>query len=129
MLRAKEDNCDVPKNNHGSEVIDQLFNPRYHVQLLDKISSKEFVKQYKQHTYDFLQLRQGHGAIDVGSSNGDDAFNIAEVVGESGLGIGVDSGETMVSEAQEHAENSGLSAKFSMATLNELTKFNLKFIG
>ncbi len=54
----------------------------------------------KRRSYDALQLSEGMYVIDVGCGTGDDVRTIAEIVGERGHVIGVDSSAAMIAEAR-----------------------------
>ena len=68
------------------------------------------LNQVKQRTYDLMQIRTGHKVLDIGCGPGTDTIPLAHRVGSSGQVCGVDYDQAMVAEADQRAQNAGVSA-------------------
>lgn len=69
----------------------------------------EHLNQIKQCSYEFMQIKDGHKALDMGCGPGIDTINLSKLVGPEGEVIGVDFDDTMVTNANKFAEKSGVS--------------------
>lgn len=76
----------------------------------------------KQRSYDFMHLQSGYKVLDVGCGPGTDTIALGQVVGSTGQVWGVDYDPIMVAEANQQAENSGVSGwvKHKQADANVL---------
>ena len=79
--------------------VDQA-DPAELVGRLDTMHALEFFRSYKRETFALMQLGRGGKAADVGCGTGEDARQLAELVGEAGLVVGFDISEAMLSEAR-----------------------------
>jgi SAM-dependent methyltransferase len=68
----------------------------------------------------FLNLQRGHRLLDVGCGIGDDAREMARLVGESGRVVGLDSSQVMIAEAQKRSESWGLPVEFVVGDAENL---------
>jgi ubiquinone/menaquinone biosynthesis C-methylase UbiE len=64
----------------------------------------------KQRSYAFMQIRPGYKVLDVGCGPGTDTVALGQIVGSTGRVWGVDTDAAMVAEADQRAENLGVSA-------------------
>jgi ubiquinone/menaquinone biosynthesis C-methylase UbiE len=64
----------------------------------------------KERSYVCMQMQPGHKVLDVGCGAGMDTVALGQVVGSTGHVWGVDTDAAMVAEANQRADNSGVSA-------------------
>jgi len=67
-----------------------------------------------------LRLKGGEKVLDVGCGAGDDAVEIARLVGRHGRVVGVDVSETMIREARRRAEARGMTVQFEIGNAQAL---------
>jgi ubiquinone/menaquinone biosynthesis C-methylase UbiE len=68
-------------------------------QCLSLLDSLPYFRQYKERSYELLNLSAGLSVLDLGCGLGDDAFRMAARVGPGGLVLGVDASARLISEA------------------------------
>ena len=73
-------------------------------------ASARLLHQAKQRSYVFMQIQPGYKVLDVGCGPGTDTIALGQIVGSTGQASGVDYDAAMVAEANQRAENSGVSA-------------------
>lgn len=96
---------------------------------LDRASSLDFFQAAKRRTYDLLEIREGSRILDVGCGTGDDVRAMAEMAGSGGKVVGVDNSETMITEAIQRSQGSGLPVEFHQADATELPFEDASFSG
>jgi ubiquinone/menaquinone biosynthesis C-methylase UbiE len=69
----------------------------------------KMVAQYKQRTYERMRIAPGHAVLDVGCGPGTDTIPLAQRVGNTGQVVGVDYDEAMIAEADQRAQEAGVS--------------------
>src|SRR5215831_18597125 len=84
--------------------IDTARDPAEYVRFMDDANAMEFFRTAKEHTYALLALQAGEHVLDVGCGTGDDVRALAEIVGPTGLALGLDSSLTMIGEARQRSE-------------------------
>jgi ubiquinone/menaquinone biosynthesis C-methylase UbiE len=92
--------------------IDQSGDPGYFIRFLDEACAQESFRAYKRQSYEILTLRPGLRVLDVGCGTGDDARDIAGMVGASGKVVGLDNSQAMVDEARRRAAGLNLPLEF-----------------
>ncbi len=86
---------------------------------LDRMHRVEDVRAYKVHSFQELRLFPGAKVADIGCGAGDDAAQLATMVGPEGMATGVDASEAMIDEAAKRlAGTPGLS--FARAAVEHL---------
>ena len=70
----------------------------------------EFLNRLKQRTYACMQIKPGDKVLDVGCGPGIDTLALSQLVGARGEVCGVDYDKAMVTEADQRAEEAGVSA-------------------
>ena len=65
-------------------------------------------RERKQRTYGWMGVQEGHRVLDVGCGPGMDTIPLAQIVGPSGLVVGIDVDETMLARANERAREAGI---------------------
>ena len=64
----------------------------------------------KQRSYALMQIQLGHKVLDLGCGPGTDTIPLGPLVGVNGQVIGADYDETMITEAEQRAEQAGVNA-------------------
>lgn len=106
----------TPINNFS----EQQTIPVQPVLYLDTVTSTDFAKNYKNRTYQALQVKPGAMLLDVGCGTGDDVIALAAIVGSSGKVVGVDKNPTMIAEGWKRQNALGLSVEFQLADSHKL---------
>jgi len=109
--------------------VDSSDDPASFVSYLDTLTGLDFLKALKSRTYDLLDVREGSRILDVGCGTGDDVLAMAQRVGNSGLVVGVDNSETMISEARQRSVGSGLPVEFHLSDVYKLPLPDATFDG
>ena len=63
------------------------------------LDSLPYFREYKQHTYELLNLSNGTSVLEVGCGVGDDVVRMAELVSPNGRIVGVDASASMIERA------------------------------
>jgi ubiquinone/menaquinone biosynthesis C-methylase UbiE len=101
----------LPEKNGGSTFsgsfsnIDSARDPAEYVRFMDDANAMEFFRTAKEHTYALLALEAGNHVLDVGCGTGDDVRALAQIVGPTGLAVGIDSSLTMIGAARLRADS------------------------
>jgi ubiquinone/menaquinone biosynthesis C-methylase UbiE len=69
----------------------------------------QIVSEYKQQTYEMMKIRAGHKIIDVGCGPGTDTISLAQLVGDRGEIIGVDTNKAFLELADQNANKAKVS--------------------
>jgi ubiquinone/menaquinone biosynthesis C-methylase UbiE len=72
-------------------------------------------QRYKRESLDRLQLKPGSTTIDLGCGLGADAFSMAQIVGPSGLSIGIDNSKRLIERALEIYATYDVPLRFTLA--------------
>ena len=89
----------VPKSDHGFTAVDRQPEPRFWVDVLDRVRLEPAYAAYKARIGELLRPFAGGAYLDVGAGTGDDALELARRY--SVRVAGVDASQTMVTEARE----------------------------
>jgi ubiquinone/menaquinone biosynthesis C-methylase UbiE len=100
--------------------VDQMDNPQFFIEFLDGRRSIEGEREVKQLVIDLLDLKPGMRVLDVGCGTGDDAREIASMVGSSGRVVGIDPSAIMIAESKKRAADSSLPLDFLMGEVCRL---------
>lgn len=84
--------------------VDCAINPNLLIKYLDTAGASESAQKCKRFTFELLKIRSGHHILDVGCGTGDDVRSLAEMVGETGRVVGIDSSKAMVTEARKRSK-------------------------
>ncbi len=85
---------------------------REFVQFLDGARNVPSVQEQKRFILDMLNLQAGEKLLDLGCGTGDDVRDAARIIGSTGLGVGVDVDEAMITVAQARSANQELPVAF-----------------
>ena len=92
--------------------VDASGDPKSFVRWLEYAKGMTYFQALKSWTYQVLELSPGASVLDVGCGLGLDVQALARLVGPGGRAVGVDSSTTMIAEARQRAEGSGLPLEF-----------------
>ena len=92
----------TPDPRSGFTDIDQSTDPAGFVRVLDTLTALDFIRAYKQRTFELLGV-QPETASSTWAADRDDVQALARLVGPSGCVVGVDRSETVIAEARERA--------------------------
>lgn len=95
--------------------IDRAADPAELVRVLDELTALDFIRAYKQRTFERLDVQPGASILDLGCGNGDDARELARLVGPSGRVVGIDRSETVIAQARERVLGTTLPVEFQVA--------------
>lgn len=104
----------------GYSNIDNTNNPTKYVRRLDKQGASDLWLLIKAQMLSLLEVSKGDSVIDVGCGTGSDVRAIAQIVGESGRAVGVDSSTTMIQEAFRRSEGLNLPTEFYVGDAENL---------
>lgn len=100
--------------------VDCAIQPAYFVSYLDNISEMEWIKAYKNKGFECLELKSGECILDVGCGTGKDVRMLSQVVGNTGLVVGVDASQTMIDEACSRTKELNLSVEYHVRDAHNL---------
>ncbi|MBA2681772.1 MAG: methyltransferase domain-containing protein [Ktedonobacteraceae bacterium] len=109
--------------------VDQAANPAFFTQFMNTSHAQQTARVYKQRILEQLALREGATVLDVGCGAGQDAQDLAQVVGPGGQVVGIDSSETMLEEARAHAASLQLPVEYILADAAQLPFADASFDG
>jgi ubiquinone/menaquinone biosynthesis C-methylase UbiE len=101
-------------------MVDRAPDPSLFVRFVDMANTMPEVRAAKAAMLDALALRRGATVIDVGCGTGDDARELARLVGPEGRAVGVDASETMIAEARRRVDGCGLQVDFEVTDAQHL---------
>ena len=104
----------------GYTDVDQSANPQSFVQHLDRANTYPDLQKAKERLRDLLNPKKDDHILDVGCGLGLDSYALAEIVGKTGLVVGLDSSATMIREARRRAELSEASLEFHVGDAHAL---------
>jgi ubiquinone/menaquinone biosynthesis C-methylase UbiE len=100
--------------------VDRAPDPSLFVRFVDLANTMPEIRAAKAVMLDALGLRGGATVLDVGCGTGDDARELARLVGPEGRAVGVDASETMIAEARRRADGCGLHVDFEVTDAQHL---------
>ena len=104
----------------GFADVDSTANTDCFASCLSLLDSLPYFKEYKQKTYELLELGPHECVLDAGCGLGDDAFRIAELIVPGGLVVGIDSSAKLVSKAKSDGRTAALPVEFHVGNLRKL---------
>ena len=90
------------------------------VHRLDAMHMLDFFRAYKHETFGLLGLAPGDRVADVGCGTGDDARNLAAIVGAAGTAVGFDLSDSMLAEARSRHAGAQKNLRFIRAAADDL---------
>jgi ubiquinone/menaquinone biosynthesis C-methylase UbiE len=94
------------ENVDGTEAIQKF------TQCLKLLQSLEFFQNYKQKTFELLQVDEGASVLEVGCGTGEDALILAKRVGSNGRVVAIDCSQAMLAQASANAKSGHLPIEF-----------------
>ncbi|TME06508.1 MAG: methyltransferase domain-containing protein [Chloroflexi bacterium] len=96
----------------GFDRVDQMANPAFFTQFMDKSHTLQSASIYRQRMFDLLDVGLGATLLDVGCGAGNDVQDLAKQVGPSGRVVGIDSSATMIQEARRRTADAHLPVEY-----------------
>lgn len=87
---------------------------------LDRTAKDRWIIDYKEHTFDRMNIKKGHRILDARCGTGADAFLLAEKVGPGGLVVGIDQNEGFIKEAGRRSKELQLPLEFRTGDIYNL---------
>lgn len=84
--------------------VDHSLDPQTYIHYLDTITSQRQIQAIKQQSYQLLEIHKEQYLLDIGCGTGNDVRALAQLVGDQGKVIGIDSSSTMITEARRRSE-------------------------
>jgi ubiquinone/menaquinone biosynthesis C-methylase UbiE len=109
--------------------VDQTGKAAEYQNYLHQVSGLEAIHFYKQQSLALLRVQPGDHLLDIGCGNGDEVRALAQMVGDSGLVIGIDSSVKLIEGAQQSEQNAGLPVRFEVGDAHNLPYENECFAG
>jgi ubiquinone/menaquinone biosynthesis C-methylase UbiE len=109
-----------PHPRHAFTDIDHSSDPAALVQVLDAVSALDFIRAYKQRTFELLAVEPGASVLDLGCGTGEDAQELARLAGPNGRVVGVDRSEMVIAQARERVPSTSLPVEFQVADAYDL---------
>jgi ubiquinone/menaquinone biosynthesis C-methylase UbiE len=104
----------------GFENVDGTDAVQKFTQCLRLLESLEFFQNYKQKTFDLLQLFAGASVLEVGCGTGEDVITLTKRVGNTGRVVAVDHSQAMLNQAIVSAKDLNLPIEFIRAEAQQL---------
>jgi ubiquinone/menaquinone biosynthesis C-methylase UbiE len=108
----------MPIQGSGFTDVDRTADPAHFVDILDVGS--QLWGDIRRQTYAALAVRAGDRLLDVGCGMGDAVRELAELVGDTGQVVGVDSSRTMVAEARWRSRGVQLPVEYRLGDVYAL---------
>jgi ubiquinone/menaquinone biosynthesis C-methylase UbiE len=99
----------------GWSGVDSAGDPSHFVRLMDKVRGADDSPEQYSFVREMLGVTEGQRILDVGCGTGGATRVLADVVGNSGRAVGVDSSETMLRVARERSKNLKLPIDFQLS--------------
>lgn len=95
--------------------VDHTPDAAFFLRFVDDANALEPVRACKQRMLALLQVTAGQQLLDVGCGAGDDARELARLVGGAGRVVGVDSSAEMIAEARRRSQGLNLPVAFCVS--------------
>jgi ubiquinone/menaquinone biosynthesis C-methylase UbiE len=100
--------------------VDRTADPGFFIHFLQESNKQPDAITWKSSILDGLGLRPGMKVLDVGCGLGDDAAELASLVGPSGHITGIDVSQSLITEAVRRFADRGLPLKFEVGDVQAL---------
>jgi ubiquinone/menaquinone biosynthesis C-methylase UbiE len=94
--------------------VDRAEDPGHLVRFLNTVSQLDVIRAYKRRSFELLRVQTGQSVLDLGCGNGDDARELAKLVGPTGSVVGVDRSETLIATGRDRLGPEGLPVEFKV---------------
>jgi len=96
---------------------------------LDTVRALDSIQTVKNRAFKLLDIQQGFRILDVGCGTGDDVLALARLVRKGGSVVGIDSSETMITEAKKRTEGLNLPVEYRLGDAHTLAFTDNTFDG
>lgn len=110
----------IDSRNEDFRHLDQAQDPQAALRYLDAVGGLEAAREYKNQTFEMLEVGPGQTVLDVGCGTGDDARLLGARVGPSGRVVGLDSSNAALAEAIRRNAGSTAPVEFRLGDALEL---------
>ena len=100
--------------------VDRAADPEHLVRFLNTVSALDVIRAYKRRSFELLGIQPGQVLLDLGCGNGDDARELAGLVGPTGRVVGVDKSEALIAAARERLGSERLPVEFQVGDAYQL---------
>jgi ubiquinone/menaquinone biosynthesis C-methylase UbiE len=107
--------------------IDRTAQERFYIDFLDIGNALPAIMRLKGAMLDALRLRAGSNVLELGCGTGDDARDIARLVGPHGRVLGLDYSGAMIAEARRRHDRAAPALEFAQGNANALELPNDSF--
>lgn len=104
----------------GYQNVDQAGDAEAFIASLSALDALPFFQEYKQHSYELLQLGRGETVLDAGCGLGFDVYRMAELVGDGGCVVGLDNSQTFIRKAASLQPETTQPVSFCVGDLRNL---------
>jgi len=115
LMRRAQPTIAGPHEGSGFSEVDHATDPTKYVRRVDAINGTSFWQAIKRRARDLLDVRHGARILDLGCGTGDEALELARLVGSAGRVVGVDRSQTMVAEARRRAAGKYLPVEYRLS--------------
>jgi SAM-dependent methyltransferase len=116
-------------NEPGFAKVDTTPNPQVFASYLGLVGDQPYVKEYKNQSFDLLEVGESSRLLDVGCGTGEDVRALAGRVGNSGKVVGIDNSEIMIAQAKRFSAGLGPRVEFVVGSGHSLGFANNSFDG
>lgn len=102
------------------DAVDQSADPSFFTRFMDKSHTLQAIHIYRQAMINLLSIQPGAALLDIGCGAGNDAQELAQLVGPGGRVVGIDASESMIKKAQARAEGTHLPLEYHVADASQL---------
>lgn len=92
--------------------VDRSVDPTSYIDYLDQSNTNERMRLAKRHFISFLKPQKGHALLDIGCGVGHDVHMLADLVGQTGLVVGIDKSQVMIEEAKRRFRRTAAPVEF-----------------
>ena len=114
---------------HLFSAVDEAPDPHALVDHMDHLRAMDPLREVKRHNFELLNIVPGTRILDIGCGPGDDARDLARLVGSDGRVVGIDLSETMISEARLRSRETDLPVEFRAMDATKLDFPDCSFDG
>jgi SAM-dependent methyltransferase len=111
----------------GWQAVDASGEAPAYIDYLRTVSAVVAVQRYKRTTIELMEAKPGDRVLDVGCGRGDEVRALAEIVGPTGVAVGIDASDAMVAEARRMSSESRVRAEFHIGDAEALPFENASF--
>lgn len=104
----------------GYQNVDQTSDAEAFIASLSALDALPFFQEYKQHSYELLQLGRGETVLDAGCGLGFDVYRMADLVGDGGRVVGLDYSQALIQKAASLQPGTTQSVSFCVGDLRNL---------